>query len=86
MTQVKCPMSDLSPAMKFALQVAAQRSRRTMCPVKTAKGRIHNAAEGRLLDALQRRGLIEYDGPIPYISAAGLAVVETIYRQLSARN
>jgi len=56
-----------------------------MCPVKTGKGRIHNAAEMRLLDALVRRGLVEYDGPIPYISAAGLAAVDTVYDELPGR-
>jgi hypothetical protein len=73
----------ISKAMGFALSVAAHRSRGTLCPVRTGKGRINAAAETALLDALQRRGLIDYDGPIPRINAAGVRIVDAQFANLA---
>jgi hypothetical protein len=63
--------------MLYALQTAARRPRLTMCPVLTSPGRrINGEAETALLSALERRGMIDYVGPIPVINAAGLEVVD----------
>lgn len=66
-------MSDRpTPAMHRALKAAAARPRGTVCPIPG----VHAAAETALLDAMLRRGLIEYDGQIPYISQAGYNAAE----------
>jgi hypothetical protein len=82
---VNHPNRSLTKKMRFALCIAAQRPRKTLCPVLTARGRINAAAETAMLDALYRRGLIEYNGPIPVVSNAGMAVVGDVGIQERAR-
>jgi hypothetical protein len=60
--------------MLKALKAAAARPRGTVCPIPG----VHAAAEKALLDAMWRRGLIEYDGPIPYISKAGYSAADIL--------
>jgi hypothetical protein len=76
-------MTGPTKAMKYALCVAAHRPRGTLCPVLSGKGRVHAAAEDRLLEGLKRRGLIDYNGPIPIINEAGLAVANTVFATLA---
>ena len=66
----------LTAAMTNALWVAAQRERGTLCPVIGRHGsKVNAAAEQAMLEALDRRGFIAWDGEphysIPRISEAG---------------
>lgn len=62
----------LSKAQRRALVKAMERPRKTICPIPG----VHAAAEQTLLDAMDRRGLIAWDGPVPFISEAGIAALE----------
>lgn len=75
----------LTKPMRFALNVAAHRERHTLCPVLNGKGgKLHAAAEQALLDALERRGLIEYLGnrAVPVLSEAGHREVAAFFDTL----
>lgn len=51
----------LTPAMIRALAKAAERPRANICPIAG----VHAAAEDALVDALDRRGMIAWDGGAP---------------------
>ena len=61
---------DLTKAQRRALEIAADRPRRNICPT-----RARAAASDALVAALHRRGLVEWDGPSPRINDAGLAAI-----------
>ena len=73
-------MTKLSPAMIKALQRAASRERRNFCPMP-----IHAVAQTALLNALDRRGFIDWSNPnpapgdhkgVPRINARGFAAID----------
>jgi len=57
--------------MLKALRNAAARERGNICPIAG----LHAAAETQLLAALDRRGLITWNGAVPRISDAGRLTV-----------
>jgi hypothetical protein len=67
----------MTPSMRVALETAACRERGNLCPVIGSKGRMHAAAEQMLLDALEKRGFIEYLGnrAVPVINDAGRSAI-----------
>lgn len=77
-------MNGLSKPMQLAINVAAHRERHNLCPVPGRNGKLHAAAEQALLDALERRGLIEYLGnrAVPVLSAAGLRAADEFFATL----
>jgi hypothetical protein len=54
-------MGQLTKAQRKALCRAAKRERGNICPIPG----VHANAETMLLDALDRRGFIAWDGPSP---------------------
>jgi hypothetical protein len=61
----------MTEAMRRAIKTAAERERGTYCPIKG----VHAAAETMLLEALDRRGFIEWDGPIPHVNDSARAAI-----------
>jgi hypothetical protein len=73
--------APISPAQRKALMKAASRERANICPVIG----VHAAAEQSLIEALDRRGFILWDGPVPRISDAGRKAVESHRAWLARR-
>jgi hypothetical protein len=66
----------LSKSLHSALQIAADRPTGTVCPVICRGHRIYGEAEQAVLEALNRRGLIEgLEHGIPRISPAGRKLI-----------
>lgn len=70
--------AKLSEPMRRALVTASTRERANICPIVG----VHAAAEDVLIEALERRGLIEWDGGVPFksaprINAAGRLAVQS---------
>lgn len=66
----------LTEAQQRALMRAAKRERRNICPAFC-----HAAAETNMIAALDRKGLIDWDGGVPFkgaprINSAGFAAID----------
>jgi len=59
--------ADMTSAQRRALETAASREHKNICPVRG----IHAAAETAVIKALDRQGYIEWDGHVPRISQLG---------------